>query len=256
MNDHVESCPIVAIAGLPRVGSMWTYNIARSLVRTSGLNVVPGTVPVADQDMFAAAEAYLKERPANARCVIKVHALINPSPVFLLIRNTRDIRDRLYSYLRFMKFPVNKARIREAVATTRNFDRHYDLWPAERILHIDFERIETSSLDVIRQISEFIGFPDIDEQILREVDVRFSKRQVKQKIADLEQRVLHRDGTIKDDVDPAAVLEGGGRVRAFDVNSGFQSGHVSDYRPGDWQYLWTSREKKIVNDAIHAAQGK
>jgi hypothetical protein len=153
-----------------------------------------------------------------------------------------------------MKVSFDEKLIAEAVATTLQIDSHYDQWPAEKILNIPFESIGTSGIDLIRQIAEFVSLPITDAQTFRKIDFEFSKQQVKKKIAELEDRVFDREGKLKHDAHPESVLSRLGRLRAFDPDSGFQSGHVSDYRPGDWKHLWTDRQKQMVDDAIRQAQ--
>jgi hypothetical protein len=41
-----------------------------------------------------------------------------------------------------------------------------------------------------------------------------------------------------------------GTTRIWDPITGFQSGHVSDYRPGDWRLLLTGDEKKRLDQTI------
>jgi hypothetical protein len=255
MNAPDAAFPVVAIAGLPRVGSMWTYNVARALSRAAGLDPIPARVPRQDAQMIAVADAYRKQPPPDTRCIIKVHALIDPSPDIVIIRNTRNLRDRLYSYYNFMKIDFDAERIARAVAASLHFDRHYDDWPAGRILDIAFDRIAAGERDVIREIAAFIGLPRPDDATVEEIGFRFSKQQVRRRIAMIEDRLLDADGRLREDADPDAVLsDGAGRVRAFDTDSGFQTGHVTDYRAGDWQRLWTERQKRMVDDAIRQAQ--
>jgi len=234
---------------------MWSFNVTRSLVREAGLKLVPDQVPVTDLDMLAVADSYVKSRPKRTRCVIKVHSMINVSSSVKIIRNRRDLRDRLFSYLRFMQQRFNERDIVEAVSWSREMDTHYDRWPAESILNIPFESIGTNSTELIRQIAEFVGLPAVNANTLSAIDLQYSKQRVKEQIAEIEDRVFDRDGNVKRDADPDAVLDmGTGQIRAFDAASGFQSGHVSDCRPGDWKRQWTDQQKQIVNDAIRKAR--
>ena len=43
------------------------------------------------------------------------------------------------------------------------------------------------------------------------------------------------------------------RARAYDHETGFQTGHVSDYRDGDWQQILTDEQKARLDAAIAAA---
>ncbi len=233
---------------------MWSFNVARSLVQEAGLKLIPEHVPKADEESLEIAGAYVKARPADTRCVVKLHTMLRAEPGVIVIRNKRELRDRLFSYFQFLKVDFDEQAIGKTVAKSLEIDSHYDRWPADRILNVSFESIETHSFDVIRRIAAFIGLPDLNEGILRDIDYRFSKRQVRKQISDLENRVFDGEGKVRQSADPEAIVEVLGQVRAFDADSGFQSGHVSDYRPGDWQRLWTDRQKQMVDDAIGAAQ--
>ncbi len=234
---------------------MWSFNVARYLVREAGLNLVPERVPKLEPEMFSVAESYLQSSPPDTRCVIKVHRTINVSPSVKVIRNTRDLRDRLVSYFRFTKKNFDEQSILSEVAWSLKIDSHYDQWPADSILNISFDSIRNDSIELIRQIAEFIGLPVMDTRILRNIDVQFSKQQVRKQIAEIEDHVFDHEGNVKNSAESDAVLDlGPGLVRAFDVTSGFQSGHVSDYQAGDWMHLWTDEQKQMVDNAIYLVQ--
>lgn len=235
---------------------MWSYNVARSLVREAGLKLIPDRVPKSDKDVFEIAESYVRARPAGTRCVVKLHTMLTASPDVIVIRNKRDIRDRLYSYFQFMKVNFDEESIGKAVSRSLEMDAHYDRWPAGRILNIPYESIGTDSSALICRIAEFAGLPAPDAQTLEDIDFRFSRQQVRKQIAELENRVFDAAGRVRHQADPETVVEVFGRARAFDPASGFQSGHVSDYRPGDWQRLWTDRQRQMVDDAIREVQGR
>ena len=253
MQKNSSTFPVIAIAGSPRVGSMWTFNVTRALIREAGLAPVPKRVPKTDEEGLEIVASYLRSAAADSRCVVKLHSLLHVSPDLIVIRNKRDIRDRLFSYFQFLKVSIDEQSIEAAVSKSLAKEAHYDRWPADRILNIPFESIENQSDEVIRKIATFIGLSALNEKIIRSVDFRFSKQQVRKKIADLEHHVLDGEGNFKQGVNPDAVVEALGQVRAFDVDSGFQSGHVTDYCPGDWRHLWTERQKQMVDAAIRAA---
>ncbi len=255
MKKQPLTFPVVAISGFPRIGSMWSFNVARSLVQQAGLDLVPDGVPKSDSDMFDIARAYLKSRPVNSRCIIKVHSIVDVSRSMRVIRNRRDLRDRLYSYYRFMQKDMNEQQVLEEITWGLHVDEQYDQWPSRNILNIPYDSIQNDSIDAIRRIAKFVGLPNPSMDTLTNIDFYFSKQQVRKRIAETEGRVFDQQGNVKRNADLHAVVEvGSGHVRAFDVTSGFQSGHVSDYQPGDWEHLWTDRQKQMVNDALVIAE--
>jgi hypothetical protein len=49
------------------------------------------------------------------------------------------------------------------------------------------------------------------------------------------------------------VILGPQNVRAFDTDTGFQSGHVSNYREGDWKRILSAKQKFRLEALIAAA---
>jgi hypothetical protein len=46
------------------------------------------------------------------------------------------------------------------------------------------------------------------------------------------------------------VVLGRDNVRAFDPETGFQSGHVSNYQEGDWKRILTTEQKSRLEELI------
>jgi len=231
---------------------MWCFNVARSLARAAGLSVVPDRVPSTNEDMFAAGEAYLCSKEPDTRCVIKVHTKIVESHHVKVIYGTRDVHDRIYSMCRFRDLKLDGPTALAIAKNSIDMDRHYDRWSPSRILLVPFEAIENDGADMIRKIADFMCLPTIDEEIIQQLDADLSKTNVKQKIADLDCRARRSDGS--PDADSPPVVKGSStNIRNFDVATGFQTGHISDYRSGDWQHLWSEEQKKMVDEAIRIA---
>ena len=247
--------PVIAIAGLPRVGSMWTFNVVRNLVTEAGFSLAPAQVPKKESVMIAAAESYLGTVPARTWCVIKVHSLLDPTSDVKVIRNKRDPRDRLFSFCQFTNMSFDEESIIQMVAKNLEVESHYDQWPDTSILNVSFDSIESDGIGTIRRISDFVGLPVPSAEILEEINFRLSKQQVKKRIARLNDLVFDDQGAVRLNTDQSAVVETGpGTVRAFDVGSGFQSSHVSDYRSGDWKKMWTDEQKRMVDKAFQVVQ--
>lgn len=232
---------------------MWAYNAARLLAQKAGLTVVPDRVLKKDEQMLAAAETYLKENAVDACCVVKVHIPLNEQSSLKVIYMTRDLRDQIYSLCRFENRPVTEQAVLEMVAYTMGMDSHYERWPSSRILRVSYDSLENDSINLIRRIAHFMELPAIDMEDFHEIDAKLSKTQVRKEISRMDRVVF--DGTENHDEHSLSRVKGAsGTIRAFDDATGFQSGHVSDYRSGDWKHLWTDRQKQIVDDAIRIAQ--
>ena len=232
---------LVWIASMPRSGSMWAYNVSRSVLRRAGCEVFPTDVPQADRDMFALAAQGLQDRDPTNVWTLKVHDCIERNiPRSRFITTHRDPRDSLVSFRRFMRCDFEHA-LTTMMHSTRVCD-YYRSFPAQLCLHLEYRDIETTPRDVVQRIAEHIGCP-IASEIALEVVIEFSKANVRRRIRDTEAAVQERAAS-GDPIAPGEVVRlGPQNQRAFDLATGFQSGHVSDYREGDWKNSLTPAEK-------------
>jgi len=244
--------PLIAISTLPRVGSNWAYNVARQLARAAGFSITPTTAPKRDEEMLAAADAYLGLNPVDTFCIIKVHMPLYQKPKLKVIYLERDLRDRIFSIHRFENRPLTPESV--ALEVTASFDMasHYAKWPSSNILRLQFDLLEIDSINLIWRIANFMALPAMSDEKIRGIDAKLSKKQLKKEISELERTVFDGIETVKKH-SVSKVTGTSGNVRAYDNATGFQSGHVSEYRSGDWERLWSDKEKKIVDNAIRSA---
>ena len=215
---------------------MWTYNVARKLAMAAGIRVTPAKVPVYSGPMFAAADRHLKLSPPNVYCIIKVHEKVNLVPGIKIINNRRSIPDRLYSWLRFTKKPFSEEMVRRFILRNHAADQYYDTWPKNRILIVDYERMSADNLGQIIAIAEFMGLSFLDQAVFAALADELSKQKIKQKTDNLD----------KD----SAAIHNPTIGTAFDPQTGFQTGHVSDYSPGDWRRLWPAEQVAIIERCL------
>ena len=232
---------LVWIASMPRSGSMWAYNVSRSVLRRAGREVFPKNVPRKDRDMLALAAQGFKDRDPTNVWTLKVHQCIRRnSPRSRFITTYRDPRDALVSYKRFMRCDFERA-LEAMMWSTRACD-YYRSFPAELCLHLEYRDIVKTPRDVVQRIAEHIGCP-ITSEIVSEVVNEFSKANVKQRIRDTEASLKRRTALGDPNSTGEVVHVGPQNQRALDLTTGFQSGHVSDYREGDWKNALTLAEK-------------
>jgi len=238
MQDAIK---LVWIASMPRSGSMWTYNVGRSVLRRAGRKVFPKDVPQKDRDMLALAAQGLQDKDPTNVWTLKVHRSIERNiPRSRFITTHRDPRDALVSFKRFMRCDFERAL--KAMMGSVSLCDHYRNFPAELCLHLEYRDIVKTPRDVVQRIAEHIGCP-ITSEIASEVVNEFSKSNVEQRIRDAEASVERR-AALGDPITPGEVVRLGPRnQRAFDLTTGFQTGHVSDYREGDWKNSLTLSEK-------------
>lgn len=238
----------VWIATHPRTGSMWTTNVVREIVRVEGMQVVPPEAFKLDDKTLAYGQAHIAENRAGI-AVLKVHKPVPVLPRSAGIVTRRDVRDAMMSYMRFMRLPFERG-VRWANAVLRAGPNV--LYPGEPRLVVDYVAISQDPVRVVREIAAFLG-AELAVGRSEEISAKLSKTAVKQLVDAAHQAVVDkvRAGE-KVDANRVVVLSQK-NWRAYDPSTGFQSGHVSDYRDGDWQTLLTEEQKAVINRLIESA---
>jgi hypothetical protein len=77
-----------------------------------------------------------------------------------------------------------------------------------------------------------------------------SKDNVRRRIASVEQALVARSQAGERIDENDVVRMKGNRGRAYDHQTGFQSGHVSDYQEGDWQKILTPEQQRRLDELI------
>lgn len=235
---------LVLIAGPPRCGSMWTNNIARDLAQASGHAPLPKQVLVGTRETVVKITKQALERPERGTLtVIKSHSPTAKVPMAKFILPKRDIRDSIMSFMRFMNTGLDDA-IQKMSAGYDKLDTYKSI-PDEKKLILPFSTIVHDSADAIARIAMFLGF-NVAEQARSEIEAKYSKKNVKQLIDKIDK--LKESGA-----DPDAIMligPPGEGQRAYDNKTGFQTGHVSNYRDGDWQTILTPEEQQNLNEKV------
>ena len=236
------------IASMPRSGSMWAFNVARSLVRAAGCQVVPERIPQSDKEMIRMVELCLLDPDPSKVAVVKIHTRLRaPPPRSRFITTHRDPRDALVSWTRFMRrdFDAGLSAMTGSVATCD----HYRGFPANLMLHLKYADIKDRPVYVIRGIADFLGLTPPQDEV-NDIHERFRKENVVKLInateADISERLAKGEHVAKDEI----VKLDSQYMRAFDTSSGFQSGHVSGYRDGEWRKLFSAEEKGRIEEIL------
>jgi hypothetical protein len=239
---------IVWIVGMPRSASMWAFNIARSLLREAGLTVFPRTFPKTDEQMAMEARNALKDYSRNHVWCLKVHSRLRiASSSNRFISTFRDPRDAVVSFMRFTRHDFEQALA--ASTTWTMLCDHYRAFPPDLSLCLDYRKIITVPMDVANRISMFLGLDLATDNIARIVE-EFERENVRRRIEAVQNDLERRRAAGDIDIVDALVLNADGTVRFLDPKTGFQSGHVSDYRAGDWRILLTDDQKERLDQAI------
>lgn len=223
------SKPIVMVAGMPRTGSMWTYNVARRLIRLSGYTPWPVHIPPEPIPSFRVA-VHQGVAESDIIC-IKVHALYEGElPGVKVICNLRDARDAFVSYMRFTRCSFDEAL--EGFSESLELVDYYLGEARPNVLDVRYENIMGKPGETIGRIASFMGFavtPEQTEQIARD----YARESVRNYVAGLGGAEADEGGEYTGPVQHNA----DGSVRCYDDVTGFQSGHVSDSVGGEWRTL-------------------
>jgi hypothetical protein len=251
MPDPDQTIRVVWIASLPRTGSMWTTNVVRELVRQSGATVLPPTVIKSDEGSVAFGRAHLAGGDAGV-AVLKAHVPPVASPAARCIVTQRDLRDVVVSMMRFQHLDFDEmAKALPSYVQCGKADYYYPAGPNRLVQQ--YATMLADPIGTIRTIARFLGLT-VGEDAIAAIATKLSKENVRQRIADVEKALVARSQSGQA-IDPAdLVLMRNNRARAYDHETGFQTGHVSDYREGDWQQILTDEQKARIDAAIAAAR--
>ncbi|HIJ53672.1 MAG TPA: FkbM family methyltransferase [Planctomycetes bacterium] len=228
----------IFISSMARSGSMWTYNVTRSLIRAAGMEPLPKNVPVNEKPFInKALNETLSEK--QVYCV-KTHYRVNHKlPDTLIIVTYRDIRDAVFSYMKFMGLSFEEAfqaPKRWMVLTDTYFENQ-----SPNILKIRYDEIVNEPMDTIQKIDRFIGTGASFETI-EKINEEFSRKKMKEKVdglKDISPEQVRVNAAAFDTVENA-----GGIVRVLDRATGFQTGHVSFRKDGQWREDLTEEQKQ------------
>ena len=247
-NHHAKDFKLVWVATVPRTGSMWCYNITRAILKELGYNVLPDQIPQSDRSMFELADAGLRDpNPLNI-WTLKIHSRLKYDvPRSRIMSTFRDPRDSMISFMRFMRCDFD-----QALGATVRATGYYDYireFPAEVLLCLKYKDIVDCPHEVVRSITRHLGgaiAPDAVEKIV----ANHSKQQVAGRIAAIEADLRRRETSGKGVLPGEVVHISSTNQRAFDLHTGFQTGHTSDYQDGEWAKYITDKQAKRMNDAL------
>jgi hypothetical protein len=241
----------VWISTAPRTGSMWLFNVTREILRRAGRTVLPEKIPQTDQQMIELAHKWAWNDPDPMKVwVLKVHTMLRQDmPKSRILTTIRDPRDVLVSFRLFMRTSFDHAL--GATASVVRFAESYENHPPELLPRVDYRDIEAQPAQVLKQVAGFLQVP-LAAATVDEVVAQFSRERVRKLIDATNQSVLQRIKE-KAPIDRGeVVLLGQDNIRAFDLNTGFQTGHVSGNQSGSWRFLLSEEEKKIVHERFGA----
>ncbi len=241
----------VLVATMPRAGSTWVFNVARQICRMHGYRLQPEHAALALGDHFEASfRKAVRDPRRRSAWVLKTHRHLAELPQgFRMIATIRDPRDALLSFARF-----TRSDWRHALVATLNAvklaEARRALAARHPVLEIAYPEIRDRPAAVVEKIAAFLGLP-VERETAGDIAARFDRAAVAGRIAELEreQEAAMRAGRFPRSEELVKNFDHS--LRLVDRHTGFQSGHVSDHRDGDWR----SRVPPPVIAALHRAIG-
>ncbi len=241
----------ILVATMPRAGSTWVFNVVRELCRAGGYRPMPEPAIRALGDHFERAfrEAVRDSRRRRA-WVLKTHRHLPELPAgFRTITAIRDPRDALASFARFTRCDWCHA-LAATVNSVKLAEMRRRLADAHPVLELAYTEIRDRPGAVVESIADFLDLP-IDGGAAQRIIAGFDRAAVAGRIAALEREIAAGIETGEWPRAEEMVRNFDQSFRLLDRGTGFQSGHVSDYRDGDWR----SCVPPPVIAALHRAIG-
>jgi len=239
----------IFVAGMPRAGSMWTYNVVRRLLVLAGMTPWPDKVPVNERPIIKKAFS----RPAGAGRVycIKTHyAIAIDRPDTRILCNFRDIRDATLSFMRFMKCPFEQAL--ESARESMKITDHYLRAGAPSVLPVDYDDIATAAPSVVARIADFIGV-EAGAAEINDIVEQLSRGRMQARLERLHDVAVNQAGEIQSRALAgryASIRNTDGSYRVFDTETGFQSDHITSTHSGEWREAFTAEQQRILNELL------
>ena len=230
---------------MSRAGSMWTYNVTRRLLKASGYKPLPESIPVDDQ---VAIQDSMKQDPGKKGVFcFKTHRRIEPiAPGMKIICPYRDVRDAMYSYMKFMKCPFDRALL-AARGMMENTD-YYLQRRAPNILPLRYDEIVNTPERAVSKVSVFLQL-NVSDPVVREVAEAFSRSRMKKYLKGLDSVKVDEASKLQSEALAsryATVPIFDGSHRIYDQTTGFQSNHITTGKEGEWRIQLESQQQKAL----------
>lgn len=234
------------ISTAPRTGSMWLYNVTREIFKFSKFNVYPKDIPQSDLDVAGVYDRYaVSDNNKLNKYVLKIHKIlpanINKSKILTTIRDPRDV---CISFKEFMKTDFDTAL--KATKTMIKYSDIYKNFDSNYVKFIKYEDIENKTNEIILNIAKFIG-ATIDLSKAKIISEKFKKENIKKLIEKNDKNLNFKIKNKKEISKSEIVYFSKTNYRSYDINTGFQTGHVSERISGEWKNKLNINEIETIN---------
>ena len=239
----------IFVAGMPRAGSMWTYNVARQLITLAGKAPWPEQVPPDERP--AIEEALSKPAgPGRVYCIKTHFAIPTDRKNIKIICNFRDIRDATLSFMRFMKCPFATAL--ESARESMKITDYYLRSGSRSVMPVDYDDVVGASSSAVAKIADFIGVQASDNEINR-IAHHLSRERVAVRLEKLAIEATGHPGTIATGSNTqmqTRLRNVDGSYRVLDYKTGFQTGHITSSQTGEWREAFTAEQQYALNKLL------
>ncbi|MEO8342858.1 MAG: sulfotransferase domain-containing protein [Gallionella sp.] len=243
---------IVFVAGMPRAGSMWTYNVIRAIFATRDWSVLPTEIPIIERALIKT--ALLSAPKENEVYCIKTHLpLKSPLPTkhdVKIICNIRDVRDACLSFMRFMH--ADYAGGIRAMINMMKITDYYLSQFGDNLLSVRYEDLTQTPSAVLANLCGFLKI-DLSETEQKAILQEFDKSAIQKKLQEMpkiEAGINVREDN-KQNLKFDAVLNRDGTYRAYEKMTGFQSNHITSSDDGEWK---TCFDKSQIDQLINLSE--
>ena len=223
---------------------MWVTNIIKEILNYSKFNVLPKVLFKSDS---ACVEFYksdgLSDKNKQNKYVFKIHSKIDRIPpgskVITTIRNPYDI---CASFHEFMKCDLDMSI--DSALLLLDFCNHYKKLEKD-VFFVKYEEIESTPGLLIKNLSSFCEVK-LSEDYIDNIIKKYEKNNIK-KLIDRNDLNLKKSLTENKKIDEDKIVkDANGNIRSYDLDTGFQSGHISSRKTGDWMKVFSEEEKNII----------
>ena len=230
---------------MSRAGSMWTYNVTRRLLKTAGYKSLPENIPVDDQ---VAIQESMQQGPGkNGVFCFKTHRRIEPiAPEMRIICPYRDVRDAMYSYMKFMKCPFDRA-LMAARGMMGNAD-YYLQTRADNILPLRYDEIVSQPEQAVGRVAGFLQLK-VTDSVIKEIATALSREKMKKYLKGLDDVRVDESDKLQSGMQASrytTVPRFDGSHRVYDHATGFQSNHITTGKDGEWKRRLEPQQQKAL----------
>ena len=241
------------ISSAPRTGSMWVFNVVREIFLKYEHQVLPELIPQTSDEFFKLFSENLNDNDSKKIFVYKVHVLLkNNLPFSKIITIIRDPREIIVSFMRFMKSDFNKSFL--VAKSMMSYIELYNNYNSDIVLILRYEEIIKNPTQAVNKILHFVNLKlskNVVEKIVTKFDKKNNKNLIKKNDDLLKEQMKNKENIDKKKI----VYLSENNFRSFDINTGFQTGHISDMKKEDYRNFLTKKQieqvKNIFGNWLH-----